>query len=264
MRDLKKIFLLTWCAVLIYGSLLPFHFEIPTNFHLISILHYITFPRHISKSDFLANILLFIPFGFYLTSFIKNSVKHLTSSLLSFLLIVSLNFLFSVLLEMSQIFLPDRVSSWSDVLAQLIGGVIGYILFIRYYSYFYNLLNNKLLVGNKIKLLIYGYCLILLVFGILPGDIDISPVYVYHKWKHGLIKIIPFYHESSAIILHNFSSKFVFLIYLILLLPFQVQYQGYQSIRSIFRRYTLPSSLYRILPNYKGGSLCHGRFLYLI
>lgn len=214
-RNIKKLLLLVWCFVLIYGTLLPFNFKIPVNFNLFNILSFLSTSIKISKSDFVFNILIFIPFGYLFSMVNKDKIGNQTRL---FLALVFINILFSFLLELSQVFLPTRSAAVSDIIAQIVGGIIGYILFIKYDEILSQFFTIKLLTSNKIKVLIYIYSMVLLVYGILPGDISISPVFIYHKWKKGLVKFIPFYHDSLAIILHNFSSQFILYIPLGLLL----------------------------------------------
>jgi glycopeptide antibiotics resistance protein len=75
--------------------------------------------------DFLANIALFLPFGFALAWRLEGRFRWFSSLLITFL--GSLLFTFSI--ELTQVYMPSRTSSWYDVAANTMGGTIGWLAF---------------------------------------------------------------------------------------------------------------------------------------
>lgn len=78
-----------------------------------------------SGKDFVANILLFVPFGFGLAWRLEKRFRW--STVLWVTVFASLLFTFSI--ELTQVFMPSRTSSWYDVAANTMGGTIGLLMF---------------------------------------------------------------------------------------------------------------------------------------
>ena len=76
-----------------------------------------------SKSDFLTNVLLFVPIGFFLLGVVANRSRVLAA--VWFLPIVALCLALSVAIEFGQIFVSGRTPSWNDVFAETLGGALG-------------------------------------------------------------------------------------------------------------------------------------------
>ena len=77
-------------------------------------------------SDFIQNVLLFMPFGFALACFMSCKKRSAATELvLSVLVGASLSFA----VEFSQVFLPTRDPSWNDVVANAIGAAVGCSVF---------------------------------------------------------------------------------------------------------------------------------------
>jgi hypothetical protein len=78
-----------------------------------------------SGEDFVANILLFVPFGFALAWRLEERLRWFTALWVT--VFASLLFTFSI--ELTQVFMPSRTSSWFDIAANTIGGTIGWLMF---------------------------------------------------------------------------------------------------------------------------------------
>lgn len=76
-----------------------------------------------NAGEFLANILLFVPFGFGLTCLLQNRFRGLTA----ILVVLSTGFLLSLSIEVLQGFLPSRLPSVSDLLANVLGTFLGFV-----------------------------------------------------------------------------------------------------------------------------------------
>jgi hypothetical protein len=78
-------------------------------------------------TDFL-NVLLFVPFGFALAAQARR--KGWTGAW-PFLGTALASFAFSLLIETLQAYIPDRDTSWQDLVGNTLGGVVGYVLLVR-------------------------------------------------------------------------------------------------------------------------------------
>jgi glycopeptide antibiotics resistance protein len=107
-----------------------------------------------SGKDFVANILLFVPFGFALAWRLEKKIRWFAALWVT--VFSSLLFTFSI--ELTQAFMPSRTSSWYDVAANTMGGTIGWLMFRVFGGYierilsalltgFYQALRARLLAG---------------------------------------------------------------------------------------------------------------------
>ncbi|BAU63262.1 hypothetical protein STA3757_06220 [Stanieria sp. NIES-3757] len=77
-------------------------------------------------NDLIANIFLFIPFGFGITCLIK---KFKLKVVTTFFVVFISSFTFSFLVELCQIFLPNRNPTYVDILMNSLGGLVGFFVF---------------------------------------------------------------------------------------------------------------------------------------
>ena len=78
-------------------------------------------------TDFL-NVVLFVPFGFGLAAQARRKGWKGLGPLLGTALV---SFAFSLLIEVLQSYIPDRDTSWQDLVGNTLGGVVGYLLLVR-------------------------------------------------------------------------------------------------------------------------------------
>lgn len=102
------------------------------------------------STGFPLNILMFVPFGFFLPLIWGDNFKSLT--------ILVYGFLFSLLIEISQLF-NNRATDIDDLIANTIGAVLGYII----YKTFVYIFNIK--VSNKSKILEPGLYIVFMFLG---------------------------------------------------------------------------------------------------
>src|SRR5207248_2581791 len=110
-------------AVILYGSLYPFTFHQPEGGvgplkHLVQ-----SWAETPGRGDFIANIFLYLPLGFFLSLAVAGSGRTLPRILLVSLAGGTL----STTMELAQYYIADRVSAADDVYANLIGTVLGAI-----------------------------------------------------------------------------------------------------------------------------------------
>jgi glycopeptide antibiotics resistance protein len=127
-----RYILLLFVFLISYGSLYPFHFSgdlLPLS-ELISWLFNLSYRT--TKADIVANILLFMPFGFVSVMMVSASRKLFINACWLFLGGTILAFF----LQYLQFYLPARVPSAADALYNSLGIIIGMVLshVIKQYS----------------------------------------------------------------------------------------------------------------------------------
>ena len=114
-------------AFVVYGSFMPFDFRGPLTLHTALATLRESLAGPFSRSDFAANILLFLPVGFFGAATLvgpRSSVaRWLTTSVTLLLVALAL----SVFVELAQVFLPERTASLYDVMAEEMGAVAGFV-----------------------------------------------------------------------------------------------------------------------------------------
>jgi hypothetical protein len=112
-------FLLITIILIAYGSLYPLEFMYPDDFSIqISKLTDFRFWKS-GVSDAIANIFLFIPLGIILQQALKG---RLPSTLIS---LIVLTFIYAYLIQVCQIWTPQRIPYGGDAIWNLIGSMLG-------------------------------------------------------------------------------------------------------------------------------------------
>ncbi len=186
----SKIIQLKWIAAsgiyllfIIYGTTIPFRFTLSpeivnSNIHRsLEIFHGRFFLSPDDKADAVANILFFLPFGFFLLS--ASIQKNFTNFELSSLFKITLAGLFvSFFVESVQVFTPNRSASFLDVITNtagtFIGALIAYFLikkkiYIRVYRF------AEKWIKDPDMLIIGFYLSLLLISGLAPYNFTLSP-----------------------------------------------------------------------------------------
>ena len=119
--------------LVLYHTLYPFHFE---QFNRIPHLHryfsgfnfggYSRCCTHLAILEPLANVLLFMPFGFGLTGLIR---KKTVTWIVAFVVVLLLCFGLSLTVEVLPVFQPWRSAALTDLLMNSIGGCLGFLCF---------------------------------------------------------------------------------------------------------------------------------------
>jgi VanZ family protein len=120
-RRLPAVLLLLYLLFLAYGSFFPFHFRHDPDAFARFLAHPI--PRRLSLPDVAANVLLGVPFGVLMVW-----VRWAGASLLGGLARVAvLDALLAAAVEAGQLYVPGRLSSAADVVAQTVGSAAGFL-----------------------------------------------------------------------------------------------------------------------------------------
>ena len=183
-----------YLAFVIYGSLVPLHFRTMPWEQAVATFSNIPYLSLgiASRADWVANILLFIPLAF-LWNGLLTPRRSVTGGVAISLLIVAMCVALSITIEFTQIFFPPRTVSLNDILAESIGAIIGIILWWILGTRFAHWLGSWNSTHNEGPgRLFYTYLFGLVVYNLLPLDLTLSPVELFHKWREGRVMLVPF------------------------------------------------------------------------
>ncbi len=117
---------LIWIIVIVligYGSLYPFNFDLSRQLPQDLLAWLGNWEQRTIRSDLIANILLFIPFGFIGALNIQQDNRKYP--ILSALCLILIGVGYALLLQLLQFFLPSRVPHAADALVNSIGILLG-------------------------------------------------------------------------------------------------------------------------------------------
>jgi len=196
-RRILNVSLGIFVFLIVYNTLIPFNFQygigdIPILLRRVDWIPYAGVYSRISITDIVGNILLFIPFGFFLYLVLnEKGVPH------PLLLTAIASFLLSAGIEAIQLFIPERNTAAHDLLNNTLGGIAGAIG-----AYFYTLAFGKYLRKHFYDLLNRKpFLLLLLIIGSLQAVAAAMPPMVsitVSDLKKSLkaANIVPFAYES--------------------------------------------------------------------
>ena len=186
---------LAFAAFVVYGSLVPLDFRfVPPDDAWAEFWRLWPWPAEVSRSDFAANVLLGVPLGFFGMGFLtrENARRRRWPAAVALLALCGL---FSACVEFSQLYVPERTTSFSDIAAQIGGAAIGIALWFvagaRVTCYVRSLWSEYLQDEKALKVL-GGYAVAYAIYQMLPFDIATSPADLYHKLKTAHVNLIPF------------------------------------------------------------------------
>lgn len=202
--DLRSVLRTRHCAGLlvgsflfiVYGSLVPFQFQYLPLEHAVESYHQTIakWSQVHSRSDFVANVMLYIPFVFLLLATPCTDRRRFWSLLCAPVAIL-LGAVTSLGIEFIQLYFPPRTTSFSDLLANTLGGAIGAVLWLccgQRVVHWCRLVWTAQLGFGLAGLVLPAYLLLVFVLSQLPPELTISPVEVYHKYQRGMVRLIPF------------------------------------------------------------------------
>lgn len=187
---------LVYTTFVVYGSLVPLEFralpweEAVARFGAVPFL---TLGIG-SRADWVANLLLFIPLTFLWMGALAAGAGPLRAGLAALVLIPAAIAL-SVGIEFTQLFFPQRTVSQNDIFAEMLGGVIGVLAWWGTGGRFLGWLQSWQQVHARAALaerLAWVYLAGVLVYNVLPLDLTISLVEIFHQWREGKVNLIPF------------------------------------------------------------------------
>jgi VanZ family protein len=183
-------------AFAIYGSLVPLHARAMTFAQALTEfrrLHYVPFALA-SKTDFLANVTLFIPIGFLSTGALSAG-RPRSVALMVLPLVAGFAAALSVSMEFAQIFIPDRTASLNDVANETVGAIAGALAWVgvgpmvaRWLAGFAPAASTS----DTARRVLTAYAAVWLVLGLLPFDVTIRAPELAQKYRQGRIHLTPF------------------------------------------------------------------------
>ncbi|RFC32324.1 MAG: VanZ like family protein [Candidatus Nitrotoga sp. SPKER] len=189
-------FTIAYTLFVIYGSLVPLNFKshpLPEAFEAFSNIRYLDLKIG-NRADWVANILLFIPLAFFWNGVLWPARGLVIRVLIAVWVLIAC-FALSVAIEFVQLYFPPRTVSLNDIFAESIGavaGVIAWCIFGRRLSEWlagWRSASGSLALSSR---LLYLYVFVLFTYNLLPLDLTISPVEIFHKWREGRVILIPF------------------------------------------------------------------------
>lgn len=125
MQQRIQFVVITSVIIILLVTLYPYSFSMVEELSIIKIFQ--SFHHLSNPLDFLYNIILFIPLGFVCGAWLMHfkGIKAITATIL----VLGISLSFSTTIEILQIFLADRFSTKSDILANSLGGILGCLSF---------------------------------------------------------------------------------------------------------------------------------------
>lgn len=189
-------------AFALYVSLLPFRFE-PVPIRVAAG----RFERIMraesrewtSRGNFIANVLLFVPVGFALTGALAlGRDRGARASTLLAVLPISLGA--SLTAEFLQSFVPGRVVSRYDVIAQTIGCGIGFVLWVVAGDGITRALQSasERHRGDRLARFLGAYAIGWTLVNLAPFDATVDLGVLYRRYRDGQINLVPFWYGGGS------------------------------------------------------------------
>jgi glycopeptide antibiotics resistance protein len=195
-RALLWLIALGYTVFVIYGSLVPLKFHaLPWD---VAVARFSAIPFLKlgigSRADWVANLLLFIPLT-YLWMGAMTAGGGRLHNLAATLALVPAATALSVGIEFTQLFFPQRTVSQNDIFAETLGGLIGVLAWWGTGGRFTVWLQSWWHTHTRATLaerLAWTYLAGVVFYNVLPLDLTISLVEIFHKWRSGMVNLVPF------------------------------------------------------------------------
>lgn len=194
--------MLGYLVFVIYGSLVPLGYApVPLEEAIRRFGHIPYFHIAVSsRADLVANFLLFIPLTFLaIGGFTREGRRRGAAPIAVATAFAAIAL--SAAIEFTQIYFPQRTVSLNDILAESIGGLAGVVVwfaFGRRVSDWARSLWRRKARDRLAASVLSGYVVFLVLYQMLPFDMTIRPVELYHKLRSPRVVLVPFAHETAA------------------------------------------------------------------
>lgn len=195
-RALLWLVALGYTVFVIYGSLVPLKFHALPWEVAVARFGEIPFLKLGigSRADWVANLLLFIPLTYLWMGAMTGGSGRLHNLFATLALIPAATAL-SVGIEFTQLFFPQRTVSQNDIFAETLGGFIGVLAWWmtdrRFVDWLQSWQRNHARAALAERLA-WTYLAGVVLYNVLPLDLTISLVEIFHKWRDGMVVLIPF------------------------------------------------------------------------
>ncbi|GEM_PF-4375602 len=180
--------LVLYIFFLFYGCTVPFNIGTSMDEVILRIKHIYWIPYvapgqcRYSRIDLASNILLYIPFGFFLAFWLR---QRLSSFFILFISVISSLFI-SSFIETIQLFTADRVTSTTDIINNIAGSVMGTISAFVYHRRFHDKVKSFLIdLAAKSPMEVYSIIILfgLIFFRLIPFDVSADVDNIKHNVK---------------------------------------------------------------------------------
>ncbi|MCE9545372.1 MAG: VanZ family protein [Planctomycetia bacterium] len=187
---------LFYLSFAIYGSLVPLKFQrmnLATAWEKFCHVPYLPLGLA-SRADWVANILLFIPLAYLAMAALTADVRGKSRYWMAVVLVIFCGASLSVTIELVQLWFPPRTVSVNDIVAETLGTLIGTAVWILLGDAVTQWLRSysQSQRSEQIHRLLEFYLAGLVVYSLLPLDLTISPMELWHKYREGRLVLIPF------------------------------------------------------------------------
>jgi VanZ family protein len=185
-------------AFALYGSLLPFHFRwVPLDAAASQFRFVLTAPSfgHVSRTNFLANTLLFIPIGFGIAgALLVDRPRRFSRVLWAAAVALAMSTCISVSIEFLQIFVPGRVPARADVEAQAAGSFVGLLVWLTAGAPLTAWVRRAHTRNprSRQRQAFAGYAALWTLVNLAPFDITFDLGELSSRVHSGLITVVPF------------------------------------------------------------------------
>ena len=179
---------LSYVAFVIYGSLVPLQYKPRSMDSAIAAFKNIPFLKLgiESRADWISNGVLYVPVGI-LTVLALRAVWPRIATMLALPLAMAFCTALAVGVEFTQLFFPARTVSQNDLMAELIGSVIGLVLVTRFSSWFASVFSSLVQDSQRLfHLALDAYGVAYLAFALFPFDFLLSADEIANKANSNL------------------------------------------------------------------------------
>ena len=190
-----------WLAIMImaftiYASLLPFEFRwVPADVATQRFQQVMFGQRaeRTSRSNYLANLLLFVPIGFGLAGAIFLDRRLTPRVLARAATILPASLAVSVSAEFLQVYTRERIVSRDDVVAQTLGCIIGVVCWAiagdRLTAWFRTASDRSR--GDRLARALSAYVVAWVFVNLAPFDLTVDLGTLNQRYRRGLISLVP-------------------------------------------------------------------------
>lgn len=185
-------------AFVIYGSLIPFEWRsrpLGEAWREFSTLVLSASRRRTSRTDFLANILLFVPLGFALSGALLFEQRRRWSAALGLAAGFGASLLLSTAAEFLQMFTAGRVPSGRDIVAQTLGCCAGVVLWFVFGTGVTVWIRTSLAATRTTDRrwrILTAVVIAWAIASLAPFDITVDVGDLSRRFRSGRIVLIPF------------------------------------------------------------------------